>query len=249
MNNPPDDLDRLLNRWASKNEPSAERIDRLKARIAEASKSSNEVNLTASGRWNNSATLAMAISLLALLLLVAFWPFGTDSPAPVATLSNPETDVPQEHLQTLFAEMERLFDSRLAWVAETENEVSLGIDPSPQHASSGQRVGVRVVVLKRDLATAPWKAVWTGDVAARSEEFVSLASESGGARLNLWTFVLPDGAVTVDMELAGLGAESATWRSNSVQQPQVPIAVLSARQGNAEIQIWQTAIVLQENTL
>lgn len=249
-----DDLDRLLQTWAATNEPSAERLDRLRHRIAQSS--SIGVGLHhSSGRERGLSWLAISgftTALLALSALIVAWPFSREPAAlPVAPSSSAghATLLPAAHLQSLFSEIEQLFGKRLTWIAETNQEVSLGIESASLPSSSDERVAVRVVVLKRETSTAPWRTVWKGDVASRSEEMVSVITEADGTNLGLWTHVLPDGAVSVDMELTGPVLGGQTWRTNSVQQPQAPSAVLSTRQGDAEIQVWQTATVLRGNTL
>jgi hypothetical protein len=141
--------------------------------------------------------------------------------------------------------MDRLFSERLAWVAETNQDVSLGLDETS--STGGPRVAVRVVVLKRMADAKTWQPIWIGDVVSRPEELVQL-STSDTSRLSLWTHLLPDGALAVDTEL-GIEDSGTVWSSSSVQQSQVPQQVLFARAQGGEFQVWQTVALFPEDAL
>jgi hypothetical protein len=248
MSDESNELDQQLQRWARHSAPSEDRLRRLRREILNrAIPVPAGPSLAAPAWWQRVAgRAALAVMALSVLLAVMFLPRekkNAAGPSPAAIASLPEA-----HLQKLLAEVERLFDDHLAWVAETNNDVSLGIEPSGSSGSDRPRVAVRVVVMQRSSPTDPWLAIWKGDVAARAEELVQVDSPGDGSQLKLWTYVLPDGAVSVDSELAMPGAP-AMWKSTSVQQPQVPLQVLSNRQGDAEYQVWQTAAVLPESAL
>jgi hypothetical protein len=248
MNKSPDELDRLLHQWARHNEASPQRLEHLRERLAQNAEVVSAPSVPRRS-WSMFAAGGIAASLLALSVMIALWPSLQNRPAPAAALPSEVAPIPESHLLALFAEMERVFDNRVAWVAETNHEVLLGLEQAARSTPADRRVAVRVVVLQRESPSDPWRAVWKGDVATRSEELVSVASERDGARLDLWTHVLPDGAVTVDFELAGLVSQSKAWRSSSVQQPQTPTAVLSVQQRDSEFQVWQNATLLPEETL
>jgi hypothetical protein len=248
MNDEPNtQLDQRLRQWADEREPGSDRLARLRQAIL-AQTAHATATPAATLQWWQSVSgraLAAALTVLAIVAALTLWP-RTPTARPLAEPS-PGSPVPQAHLQALVSEMERVFDRRLVWVAETNREVLLGIEDADT-SSAGPHVAVRVVVLQRSSSAEPWQAVWTGDVAGRSEELVRVTSPRDGSRLNLWTHVLPDGAVSVDTELA-VGESGSTWKSTSVQQPQVPQRILSTRQGTSEFQVWQTAAILQEGAL
>lgn len=251
MNDETNEIDRRLQQWARDTAPTEDRLQRLRQEILAQAIPANTPAPSESGQWwqTMAGRAAIAAVALSLLVLVTIWPRGSKesnevtapSPADIASL-------PEAHLQKLVAEIERLFDDRLAWVAETNDEVTLGIQRQSSTVTGQPRVAVRVVVLRRGSPADPWQAVWTGDVAARAEELVRVDSPGDGSQWMLWTHVLPDGAVSVDTELAMPGG-SANWKISSVQQPQVPMQVLANRQGESEFQVWQTAAVLSEETL
>jgi hypothetical protein len=242
-------IDERLRQWARHTAPAADRLLRLRQEImAQATRPDSTAVSSTGQRWWQTIAGRAAIALIALSLLMVVML----RPRP-ATVSGPSPSsialLPEAHLQKLVAEIERLFDDRLAWVAETNDDVLLGIEPSASPAAGGPRVAVRVVVLQRSTPSGPWQAVWMGDVAARAEELVQVDSPGDGSQLKLWTYILPDGAVSVDTELAMPKGGPRTWKSSSVQQPQVPLQLLSNRQGDAEFQVWPTAAVLTEGAL
>jgi hypothetical protein len=247
INEQPEKVDELLAAWSQHHAPSALQLANLQARIlAESAASSGKVARPARGWRLSRQVLPFAAALVCCALAVTLvLQFGGERPAPSAA-PPAASQLPLEHLQTLLSEMDRLFDERLAWVAETNETIALGLDE--KSFARGPHVVVRVVVLKRSPDANSWQPVWTGDVVSRSEERVQIRSASDASRLSLWTHVLPDGAVAVDTEL-GLESNGPVWNSSTVQQSLVPLQVLSARAQGGEFQIWQTAALLPEAEL
>jgi hypothetical protein len=247
MNEQPEKVDELLAAWSLHNAPSAPHLAKLQARIlVEAAVSSGRVARPARAWRIPPRILPFAAALVSCALAVTLvLRFSGERPATSAA-PPAASQLPLEHLQTLLSEMDRMFDERLAWVAETNETISLGLEE--KFFSRGPHVVVRVVVLKRSPDANSWQPIWTGDVVSRSEERVQFSSASDASRLSLWTHVLPDGAVAVDTEL-GLQSNGPVWSSSTVQQSQVPLQVLSASAQGDEFQIWQTAALLPEAEL
>src|SRR4051812_34855445 len=118
MSESPDQLDPLLQRWASSHEPSAERLALLRQKILRDAKPALQMTPAArtpgkagkrSGRWKLAA-LAMAASL-AVGAIVCCWQLYPEAPQTV--VEQPQVRLPQEHLSKLLAEMDNLFDQRL----------------------------------------------------------------------------------------------------------------------------------------
>ena len=251
LNDETNEIDQRLRQWARDTAPTEDRLQRLRQEILAQAIRINAPVPSGAGRWWQTVAGRAAIGAvtLSLLVVIVVWPRGSKEMKEVVARSPADiVSLPEAHLHKLVAEIERLFDDRLAWVAETNQDVSLGIERQASMATGQPRIAVRVVVLQRASPSDPWKAVWTGDVAARAEELVQVKSPGDGSQWMLWTHVLPDGAVSVDTELAMPGG-SASWKASSVQQPQVPVQVLANRQGEAEFQVWQTASVMSEETL
>ena len=76
----------------------------------------------------------------------------------------------------LLREMERMFENRLEWIAETDGRVLLEIQQEDlsggAHESSG--VAVRVVVVQRNADQPQWTPVWAVDLVAREERVIRL---------------------------------------------------------------------------
>ena len=247
MNEQPEKLDELLAAWSQRQEPSSAHLANLQAKIfIEAAPNSGAVARPAPA-WQLPSRIIPFAAALACCALAVILALRSGGIGPVTSAAPPAaSQLPNDHLQTLLSEMDRLFRERLAWVAETNQEVSLGLDESS--SAGGPHVAVRVVVLKRAADAKSWQPIWTGDVVSRPEELVQLSSTSDASRLSLWTHVLPDGAVAVDTEL-GIEDSGTVWTSSSVQQSQVPQQVLFARAQGGEFQVWQTAALLQEGAL
>lgn len=248
MNEQSDKLDELLAAWSQRHAPSSAHLANLHSKIfSEAGLPSGVVARPAPAWQTTSPIIPFAAALACCALVSLFALRRSDSePGTVASLPPAASRLPSDHLETLLSEMDHLFPERLAWVAETNREVLLGLDESM--AARGPRVAVRVVVLKRSADAKTWQLIWTGDVVSRPEELVQLTSSDDTSRLSLWTHVLPDGAVAVDTEL-GIVGNNSLWSSSSVQQSQVPQQVLTARSQGNEFQVWQTAAVFPERAL
>ena len=141
--------------------------------------------------------------------------------------------------------MERTFDGRLAWVAEHDDTVAVGLADDAV-AAFGHPVAVRLVVLARRDSSAVWEPVWRADLVVRDEQVVDVAAgPQGDGRLRLWAHCLPDGAVAVDGELE-LAARAMPFRASyaGVQQAGLPRRVTGDRCADVEWQVIQTVVPL-----
>jgi hypothetical protein len=144
----------------------------------------------------------------------------------------------------LVAGLEATFGDGLAWIAEHDDRVELGLVPGG--AGRGRPVAVRVVVLTRRAGEAGWRAAWQSDVVARDEAVVDVAAGPGGAgRLRLWTHALPDGGFAIDGQLTLARSPLPLEASyGGVQRPGEPRRVTGDRTGDVEWQIIQTIVPL-----
>ncbi len=248
MNEPSDQFDPLLEQWASRREPTAERLAKLRGEILRQATGVQPLS-SASLNWltkvGRGAAAALAVAAL-LGVSVLVWRGQPVVEPVVAEL--PQTRLPQQHLSKLLAEMNALFDERLAWVAETNREVLIGLDDENVKTSSGARIAVRIVVLQKQPDSDRWQTVWTGDIATRSEARVQV-SQHDGSQLQLWAHVLPDGAVSIDSQFARSSTEAPIWTSSAIQQPDIPTQIVSEEHGDGEFRVWQTALLLPEASL
>ena len=246
---PPESLDAVLRDWRRRQD-AAEDAAGLARRVTAAIWADAAMTVPAArsrprNRWRErlawfAAGLAAAVAAVVVLRQhdrrhgVADWPpsvrFGADQLAGKAAL---------------VAGLEETFTGRLAWVAEHDRRVDVGLVPDTVHAA-GVPVAVRIVVLTRPAGATSWTPVWQSDVIARDGEVVDVAAGPGGAgRLRLWTHALPDGAIAVDGDLALAGPALPLRASyGGVQRSGEPQRVTAARDGGLDWQVIQTVVPL-----
>jgi hypothetical protein len=148
----------------------------------------------------------------------------------------------------LFAEMQRMFADNLAWVAETNGDVLLGVEPEPRpSADDGRPIVVRLLVMTRQPGHTAWTRQRSIDLIVRDQEFVELAPPDGwDQNLAVWAFRMPDGMIAVDTSLAIRTADAQPACHSGVQRPKVPRQILQLKSDGAEYRVFQTVAVLPE---
>jgi hypothetical protein len=246
---PPDHVDAVLRDWRRRQDVAADAAGlarRVAAAIqADATLASPVVRVRPRSQWRERAAwfaAGIAAAVAAVVVLrpgarddgAADWPpsvrFGADQLAGKAAL---------------VAGLEETFSGRLAWVAEHDRRVDVGL--TPDETRDGSRpVAVRIVVVSRRVGDAAWTPVWQSDVVTRDEQVVDVAAGPGGTgRLRLWTHALPDGAIAVDGDLALADSDLPLRASyGGVQRPGEPRRVTGASDGGVEWQVIQTVVPL-----
>jgi len=255
-------LDELLRQWAEQHILPQPDVDRIKARIvrslddaAERAEHSRPVpSLTQSLRRPIRAYSALGVIITALVMMALSFIGQTDPDGnrPMAQHNHfppSYTKLPASHLQdkaVLLKEMESLFDGGKVWLLETGADVKIGLaDHSPHH--DARPVTVRIVVERREVGRSDWTMVWSADVITRSEEIVRFQPDfASEAQLALWTYVLPEGLISIDVELTLPESMKVNLTSSSLQESQKPQQVGSARADNYEFRLFQTAALLDE---
>lgn len=205
------DVNQLLHDWATRNEPATIESERLQNRIV--AQLANIERTAMSGqsgvRGRSTTTSAIALVAVAASLLAAvtvFWSGRRDgSERSVDLASLPASDLAAR--QSLFNELDRMFDGRWRWLSEVNGRVHLETDESsaspsdlPSEESSG--VAMRLTIVQRRPGEAKWNVVWEASVLARSEEWVRLPVElPGDNSVSLWAYSLPDGSVLVESDV------------------------------------------------
>ena len=149
----------------------------------------------------------------------------------------------------LLAETNALFDNRLAWIADGEREVSF--DLLHEAASKdGEFMLVRVVVARRLTPDSPWSTIWQADVISRSEALVEISPRQlDGSSLALWTYLMSDGEVAVEMDLM-LDQETQRHSSSStVLQAGQPTRVGCSTEDGVEQCVFQTVMPLSSSRI
>ncbi len=255
------DLNHLLHDWASRQEPTPAELDFLQARMTEqlannvAQTPTSEQTLTA-GRTdvgvrsmrtaNVIAVVAVAASLLAVV--TAFWSGRRDDSArslDVDLASLPAGDLAAR--QSLFSELDRMFDGRWRWLSDVNGRVHLETDEAsaslvqlPSDVSSG--IAVRLTIVQRRPGETKWNVVWEVSVLARSEEWVRLPVElSGDSTVSRWAYALPDGSTLVESDVALTAPVSVRISEQHVfGSSQRPARLWSARRSDGEFQLIQS---------
>jgi hypothetical protein len=199
--------------------------------------------------WGSAAA---AVALLAVGLVWLLRGHGTqmaERRAPSAGDMRPDgpapawiAPTPVDGKRELLAELQRVFEGRVAWVAETADQIRLGLNGDN---AGGAALAIRLVLVERLGAAAP-RPVWAVDLISGEERLVTLpANAAEGAEVAVWTYALPDGLVAVDGDIrwpkrSGLPRTAYT----GILRPGVPQVVFHWRSDGVEYEVYQSVSVL-----
>lgn len=270
-----ENLDRLLRDWATGEQPDQSHLEMLHERIAQAADQLEGAGAETSGIPDDAlapggarkATLPgawptrlgwFALGAAAAILAAVFllWGLGTrppvDTPGPRAASGPPAP--PEARLSgrelaaqaTVFAAMREVFADQLAWMAEADGKVILGIEPEAQAPPAGSdAITIRLVVMARRSGEADWRPRWSVDCIVHDEQLVELPPQDGPEnRLAVWTHLLPDGMIAVDTSLGIETSQPGPSSYSGVQRPEVPQQILTLKTDGTEYQVFQTVAVL-----
>ena len=258
------ELDQLLGRWAERRQ-AEKSLDQMLGQIMSAwledetqrlSVADSPSVLVARSRYSmrdRGVWFAIGVAAaLVLTIIVSFVSDGDKSSVPVP----PTPDfvwLQADHVTEkakLLREMERLFENRLEWVAETNGRVLLEIreeGAGDTGAPARTGVAVRVVVVRRRANQPQWRPVWAVDLVARQEQVIRLTPKSAalpqGAELFLWAYAADEQMVAVDssLSLGGLPVESTF---SGLQQSGIPTDVHATERSGVQYQVYQTVAIL-----
>ena len=265
MSSQQDNLDELLRQWADFHEPSEIELRDLSRRIAAAARTQVAPCVPQKPRWlpsmsrrQNAVWFALGVAVVLLVTVAIWWdppgdrnvvsPTRSPEPQPQRPANEPPPEVawlaqPQlKDKQVLLEEMERLFAGRVAWIAETRDQVRIGLAPDGGAPTpNARRLAVRLVVTRRT-ANSVRQPVWTVDVISHHEQLVHLSGPAGaGAELTLWTYTLPDGMIAIDSRL---DLDGDTVRLDKgycgLQQAGIPKTIDTWNAQGAEYEVYQT---------
>jgi hypothetical protein len=255
-------LDRLLHDWSEQTSDTG-RLDDLRNRIVssltatDAGPSMNVVKQTTGPQSRRFAWMSGTVVASAAVLLLLMTCFPLRKSDMVAT--NPQLppddawlrDDQLAHKAALLAAMEEAFDGHLHWLAETGDDVKLGLAASSLSVDAKRdhdvRMAVRVVVERRSPGVNAWQVVWAIDVLAREEAVVDTHDNDG--ELKLWAYQLPDGHIAIDSEITLTGSNPLHARSSGLQHDRQPIRIgnediTDGHSGDVEYRVFQTVAVL-----
>ena len=195
------DIDVRLREWRRRRDVAADaagRVRRIAAAVRAADVAAIRPAIAPPVRWvERTGWFAAGLAAAAMVACVAWRNGASDETAnwpPSVRFAAADIAARAEVL----AGMEQTFAGRLAWVAEHDQTVTVGLADGSAAATS---VAVRIVVLTRRGPAARWEPAWQTDVVVRDEQVVDVAAGAhGDGRLKLWAHCLPDGAITVDGE-------------------------------------------------
>lgn len=241
------DLDARLREWRRRRDAAADaagRASRIAAAVRTADVAASHPVVAGPDRWGErTGWFAAGLAVAAAVACVAWWRGRDDEGAnwpPSVRFAAADIAARAEVL----AGMEQTFAGRLAWVAEHDQTVAVGLADG---AVAAAPVAVRIVVLTRRGAAARWEPAWQADVVVRDEQVVDVAAGAHGeGRLKLWAHCLPDGAIAVDGELT-LASHAVPLRASygGVQKAGLPCRVTGDRAADVEWQVIQTVVPLR----
>jgi hypothetical protein len=254
------ELDELLGRWAERRqaEKSLDQIHGqiMSAWLEEGAQHPNSADVPSGFRVRSRYTMRdravwFAIGAAAALLVAVGVSFVSDDErSGMPEFGWLQADEVTEKAK-LLREMERMFENRLEWIAETGGRVLLEIreeDLSSGPAPTG--VAVRVVVVRRRRDQPQWQPVWAVDLVARQEQVIRLMPETGalpkGAEFSLWTYAADEQVIAVDsnLSLARLPVQSTF---SGLQQSGIPTVVHATERNGVQYQVYQTVAILDNN--
>ncbi|MBC7821399.1 MAG: hypothetical protein IAG10_31310 [Planctomycetaceae bacterium] len=255
------DLNHLLHDWAARQEPTPAELDSLQARIAEqlandVARTPTSEQTSPAGRTDVGVRSTRSASVIALVVVAAsllaavsvFW-FGRREDS-ARSLDVDVASLPAGNLsarQSLFSELDRMFNGHWRWLSEVNGRVHLETDePSaslvdlPNDESSG--IAVRLTIVQRRLGETKWTVVWEASVLARSEEWVRLPVElPGHSAVSMWAYALPDGSTLVESDVALTVPVSVRLSEQHVFGVSGrPTRLWSARRSDSEFQLIQS---------
>jgi hypothetical protein len=263
-------LDDLLQRWAASRKPDAQRLDALRQSAAKlASAPDCGVPLPPWERGQRTvislpilsplrmAAWGFATATVALLAVGLAWlvrGHGTqmgEGPAPSAEHVRPDGPAPAppwlapprvDGKRELLVELQRVFEGRVAWVAETASQIRLGLNGDD---AGGAALAIRLVLVQR-LGDAAPRPVWAVDLISGEERLVNLPADAAeGAEVAVWTYALPDGLLAVDGDIRWpQQSELPRAQYTGLLRPDVPQVVFQWRSDGVEYEVYQSVSVL-----
>lgn len=248
------DLDNLLQSWNKRNEPSEVHLDKLRHQaIAQLSSSPALADLQI---YSPSTTVSKRRGSLAVVfafaasILMAFGIFKLTTLFDKQASSDPLRLVAAstQNSQSLFAELDRVFDGRWQSLSEIDGNVQLQTRES-NSSSPEPGVAVRLTVFRRRSHDADWTIVWDASIISHTDEWVQLPQDqTSGDLISVWTHALPDGSVIVDSDMTLSKPVSIQVAEPSmITRPSQPTRLWSERRADGEFQLIQSVARLEAN--
>jgi len=206
-----DKLNNLLRQWSEERQSSDRHLgslaDQIRLEAVRQRTRYSGADASSVGFWQklSFAGLGAAVALVAVLGIL----YGASGPDALIGCNGVArliavTDKDRQASSRLFYEMEKLFPESLAWVAESNGEVGMGVDSSAGGVSgNAQPMLVRLMVVARKDDASCWSTIWNADVMLRGEDVVEVVpNKESGNKLAFWVYPLSDGKIAIDSEVA-----------------------------------------------
>jgi hypothetical protein len=259
------DVDQLLSTWSMAQEPSQDHLDQLSADIdagvAVQREDAHARQVRDPTNWHVSLKFIVSTAAVVALLVTAAWWIAVNDGKPTRQLASAPLREPIETItdgqrlqkQQLLAELDRLFDGKRVWFAETESDVVLGGETRPPASAiaADTAVAMRIVLAKRSSSSDPWQRVLSTDVVSRTDQVVQFQLQEPDqptASFTSWTHLLPDGLVACDVDLKWDDGQSGELSDSLLLSPGVTQTGVSMHLNGVEYQLFQTVSLLDSIT-
>ena len=117
----------------------------------------------------------------------------------------------------LLAEMQQIFDNRVAWIAETDGKMWFELVDG-EKSTGERRMVLRLEILASNSVSAedsPGR-IWAMDLILENEQVVEVRTLATSPEVSVWPYILPDGSVAVETCLNLPGRNAMKSRTTSV---------------------------------
>ena len=214
QNQESDKLRDLLVRWSAEQEIDEVQQDDLARRI---SKEIREANVSVASleapikhSWSR-VWISVAAIAASFLVGIGMWRLSDQKSVPSegevafsgsASASERSLNPQSDSKGTFYAEMQQMFENRVAWVAEAESNVWFELDQELV-STEAPRMVIRMEIFKTsDTSGSPdSKPIWKMDFVVKNQQVVEVRHDKEAPEVILWPYMLEDGSVAVETQL------------------------------------------------
>jgi len=257
MNN--EELDRTLKAWADLKRSPPERVDQLAKQICRESRRRQDENRFSGvwcepvAFWRKARYAAAGAGFAAVVSFLVLWmvlPSAHDAGHGVDAQIRGLAGISVDQLQSctrLYRELKRLFPYGLQWIAQSDGQVGLGLETSPDMTTpNAVPMIVKVTVLSRKTGERAWRQSWSTELIMNSQERVEVVPDQATEnKLALWVYPLEDGKLAVDSSVELRLPVTVASRLNAVVTPGQPAKIAVLALDGIEYGIFQTVDVMK----
>ncbi len=263
-----DQLDQLLENWGNKkNAACAKDLATLRQRVVE--RLDDDSAATIELQMHSTSTrsfLAAGLAAAAILLVsVGIWRYSleqppTDNPLQLAFGTAPwESSGTFEgywakhlrHQGQLLTECNKVYQHRVAWVAETEQNCDIGLattDAGEVVSNENEYVVIQFWLVANNPKEGQPK-VHTITVLASREEWIEIPATIGGGPLALWAYPIGDGMISIDLRYQPASVVGIEIDGSNLQRIGQVTNIHSFEQDGIEYRLYQTADLIDDKDL